>query len=75
MSYPFDCITELIFVETCVEKSDVILVPGCSQPHLVERAAELYHKGFAPYILPTGGPNYKISEYESEWEYLKMVLN
>ena len=73
MSYPFDCITELIFVETYVEKSDVILVPGCSHPQLMERAAELYHGGFAPYILPTGGANYKIPQYESEWEYLKMV--
>ncbi|MFT5874000.1 MAG: uncharacterized SAM-binding protein YcdF (DUF218 family) [Clostridium sp.] len=73
MSYPFDCITELIFVETDTYKSDIILVPGCRQPQLMKRAAELFHKGFAPYILPTGGANYNISEYESEWEYLKKV--
>ena len=73
MSYPFDCITDLIFVETYVEKADVILVPGCSQPQIMERAAELYHKGLAPYILPTGGVNNDIPKYESEWEYLKMI--
>ncbi|ERI95088.1 hypothetical protein HMPREF1982_00486 [Clostridiales bacterium oral taxon 876 str. F0540] len=73
MSYPFDCITDFIFVETDVKKSDVILVPGGTVPELMERAAELYHKGFAPYILPSGGPNYRIPEYESEWEYLKSI--
>ena len=73
MSYPFDCITELIFVENHVHKADVILVPGCSQSQLMVRAAELYHKGFAQYILPTGGVNPKIGEYESEWEFLKDI--
>jgi len=73
LSYPFDCITDLIFVETCVQKADVILVPGCSQPQIMQRAAELYHKGLAPYILPTGGANQKITGYKSEWEYLKMI--
>lgn len=73
MDYPFDCITDLIFVETYVQKVDVILVPGCNQPQIMEKAAELYHKGFAQYILPTGGANHKISNYESEWEYLKTI--
>ncbi|MBU3161579.1 YdcF family protein [Clostridium frigoris] len=73
MVYPFDCITDLIFVETYVQKANVILVPGCSQPQIMERAAELYHKGFAPYILPTGGANHEISKYRSEWEYLKNI--
>jgi len=73
LSYPFDCITELVFVKDHVHKADVILVPGCSQSRLMVRAAELYHKGLASYILPTGGPNQMISEYESEWEYFKTV--
>ena len=73
MSYPFDCISELIFVDTNVQKADVILVPGCNQPQLMELAAELYHKGFAPYILPTGGVNPKIDKFDTEWEYLKMI--
>jgi uncharacterized SAM-binding protein YcdF (DUF218 family) len=73
MKYPFDAITKFIFVETELEKSDVILVPGGTIPQLMERAAELYHEGLAPYILPTGGPNHRIPEYESEWEYLNNI--
>ncbi len=52
MAYPFDCITEFMFVETALEPADVILVPGGSHPQLMERAADLYHQGMAPYILP-----------------------
>ncbi len=51
----------------------MILVPGCNQPQLMELAAELYHKGFAPYILPTGGVNPRIDKYATEWEYLKRI--
>lgn len=32
MNYPFDCISDFIFVETAIEKSDVILIPGGSHP-------------------------------------------
>jgi len=51
MPYPFDCITDFMFFETGIGKSDVILVPGGSQPQLMEKAAALYHEGIAPYIL------------------------
>jgi hypothetical protein len=30
VQYPFDCISEFIFAETGVRKSDVILIPGAS---------------------------------------------
>lgn len=73
MEYPFDCISEFIFVETDIEKSDVILIPGSSQFQLMKRAAELYNRGFAKCILPSGGPNSKLPTYESEWEYLKTI--
>ena len=73
MNYPFDCISEFIFVESDVEKSDVILIPGSSQFNLMEKAAELYNRGFAQYILPSGGSNSKLTNYESEWEYLKTI--
>ena len=73
MVYPFDCISEFIFAETDIEKSDVILIPGASQLQLIERAAELYNKGFAQYILPSGGSNHKITHYKTEWEYLKTL--
>lgn len=70
---PFDCISDLIFVETGVEDADVILVPGGSHPQLMEKAVELYNNRFAPYILPSGGVNPKLPNYESEWEYLKDI--
>jgi uncharacterized SAM-binding protein YcdF (DUF218 family) len=73
VDYPFDCISNFIFAETEIEKSDVILIPGTSQSLLMEKAADLYHKGLAKYILPSGGPNYKVPIYESEWEYLKTI--
>lgn len=52
MGYPFDCISKFIFTETDIKKSDVILVPGISNAQLMERAAELYNKGFAPVSFP-----------------------
>jgi uncharacterized SAM-binding protein YcdF (DUF218 family) len=70
---PYECISDLVFVETEVEESDVILVPGGSHPQLMEKAAELYHNNLAQYILPSGGFNQKLPGYESEWEYLREV--
>lgn len=71
MKYPFDIITDFVFVETEINKADVILVPGCSQTCLMEKASSLYNEGYAKYILPSGGPNVKINNYSSEWEMLK----
>ncbi|WP_079710317.1 YdcF family protein [Paraliobacillus ryukyuensis] len=71
MTYPFDCITEFIFVETEVYPADVILVPGADHPPLMEHAAALYHQGYAPYILPSGG--YQDHLNRTEWEYLKDI--
>jgi len=71
--YPFACISEFIFVEDTIEPSDIILIPGGSHPQLMEKAAELYHKGLAPLILPSGGYNPKIPQYASEWEFLKSI--
>jgi len=61
LDYPFNCISEFIFVETVVEKSDIILIPGASCPQLMERAVELYNRGLAKYILPSGGANSKLT--------------
>lgn len=71
--YAFDCISDFIFVENKVEPADIILVSGGSVPTLMERAAELYNQGLAPYILPSGGANVKISGYATEWEYLREI--
>lgn len=71
MSHPFDCISNFIFVETPIDKADVILIPGGSHPQQIERAAELYKDGYAKYLLPSGGFNPKIPEWKSEWEFFK----
>ena len=70
MKFVFSSITDFIFMEDDIEPADVILIPGGSHKQLVESAAKLYHDGFAPYILPSGGRNAKLPEYNSEWEFL-----
>ena len=70
---PLTCITNFVFYETGLKRSDVILVPGGSRQQLMERAADLYHRGLAPVILPSRGPNPRIPEYASEWEFLAGV--
>src|SRR5690606_23456480 len=69
MTYPFDCIRNFMFFDTELHSSDVILIPGARQPQLMQRAAELYHQGLAPIILPSGGQS-KNSE-PTEWEFLR----
>lgn len=73
MVFPFDCISNFIFVEEELKPADIILVPGGSCSELMERAAELYKIGLAPYILPSGHFNPRVGEYSSEWEFLKTV--
>ncbi|MBU3113901.1 YdcF family protein [Clostridium lacusfryxellense] len=73
MSYPFDSISDLVFVKTEVQCADIILVPGSSDPNLMEMAAELYNQGLAPFILPSGSYNPRIPEFSSEWEFLKSI--
>lgn len=50
----YDAVTDFIFVEQEPQKADVIFVPGGNYPEAAAHAAELYHAGFAPYILPSG---------------------
>lgn len=73
MIYDTKFITDFIFVENNITPCDAILVPGGSRPQLAEKAAELYRKGMAKYILFSGQANPKIPEYLSEAEYLKSV--
>ncbi len=69
---PIAAITEFIFLETPISNADIILIPGGSHPQLMERAAELYHCGLAPVILPSGGANAHLPGL-TEWAYLKQV--
>jgi len=73
MNNLFDSISDFIFVEDKPKKSDIILILGGSKPQLMERAVELYHQGLAPYILPSGGINKKLPDWDSEWEFLRNI--
>jgi uncharacterized SAM-binding protein YcdF (DUF218 family) len=69
---PIAAITEFIFLETPISSADIILIPGSHRPQLIERAAELYHCGLAPVILPSGGANPHLPGL-TEWAYLEGV--
>ncbi|WP_409340416.1 YdcF family protein [Paenibacillus sp. MBLB4367] len=72
LKYPFDCLTDLVFVpDEEIVPSDIILVPGGSHIRPMELAAELFKTGMANYILPSGGYNAKIGK--TEWEFLKDI--
>lgn len=82
-------VTDFIFVEDMPRQSDVIFIPGASHPEHALRAAELYHQGMAPYVLPSGRYSTLLGHfkgvpeafrddypdaYETEWAYLRTVL-
>jgi uncharacterized SAM-binding protein YcdF (DUF218 family) len=73
VGYPFDCISDFIFVEDLPQRADLIFIPGGSHPQLMMKAVELYQQGFALYILPSGGANPKLPGYASEWEFLAKI--
>lgn len=52
-------ISDYIFVSDEPEKVDAIFLPGGSHPELPEYAAELYHKGYAKRLIPSGGVSVK----------------
>lgn len=83
-----DNITEFIFIEQESSQADIIFIPGDGYPQMAEKAAELFRRGYAPRVLPSG--NYSIlqgefpgvkdkaeqyaGKYSSEWEFLRYVL-
>ena len=81
-------ITEFIFMEDALQKSDIIFIPGTSKSAITEKAAQLYLAGYARYIMPSGlysstlmrfaaenidNPRYA-GEYDSEFTYCKHIL-
>lgn len=52
-------ITNFIFVSDEPEKVDAIFLPGGSHPEQPEYAAELYRKGYAKWLIPSGGVSVK----------------
>lgn len=47
-------ISDFIFLADLPQESDLIFIPGNSQWEPAALAADLYHQGLAPFILPSG---------------------
>lgn len=58
-----DDITDFIFIEDKMQKSDIIFIPGGSHPELGEHAAELWKQGLAPLVMPSGGVSIKTGKF------------
>ncbi len=56
-------ITRFIFIRDSVRPTDMIFLPGGSHPEQGEEAAALYHKGYAPYVMPSGGVSIKTGRF------------
>ena len=52
-------IGNFIFVSDEPEKADAIFLPGGSHPAQPEYASELYHRGYAKWLIPSGGVSVK----------------
>lgn len=63
MSKIISDITDFIFVADEPRKADLIIAVGGSHPQIPERAAELYRKGFAPYVLTAGRYSCKLGHF------------
>ena len=64
-------ISNYIFVSDEPEKVDAIFLPGGSHPEQPEYAAELYHKGYAKWLVPSGG----ISVKSNKWHGVRAKAN
>ena len=47
-------ISDFIFIEDKLEKADVIFLPGGAHAEVPEKGAEVYNKGYAPIVIPSG---------------------
>lgn len=56
-------ISDYIFVSDGPEKADAIFLPGSPYPEQPEYAAELYHKGYAKWLIPSGGVSVKVDQW------------
>lgn len=64
-------ISDYIFVSDKAVLVDAIFLPGGSFPELPEYAAELYHKKYAKWIIPSGG----ISVKSDKWHGVRSKAN
>lgn len=81
-------ITRFIFLEDEPQQADILFVPGNGHAEPSEYAAQLYHAGYAPRILPSGryaigsgafvgqksGAREYVGQFETEWAFMRHVL-
>ncbi|MDO5688648.1 MAG: YdcF family protein [Tissierellia bacterium] len=62
-------LTDFLFMQSELSPSDVLFLPGSLSFQTVELAAQLYHQGLAPLIIPSGGHGKIKGRFE--WEKIK----
>lgn len=62
----YQCITDFIFIEQEPEPADIIFVPGGNYPDSARWAAELFGRGMAPYVLPSGKYSILKGKFEAD---------
>ena len=81
-------VTQFIFLQDEPCSADIIFVPGNRHAAPAEQAARLYHKGFAPLVLPSGkyaigmdgfagqlsGNRLYEGHFETEWAFMSHIL-
>lgn len=72
-------ITNFIFLEDEPKKADVIFIPGSNEGELARTAAKLYHKGYAPLLIPSGKyakwtGHSLVEEFETESDHFAKIL-
>lgn len=71
--------SNFIFLEDQPQKSDVIFLPGSEEGALAKTAADLYRKGYAPWIVPSGKyakwtGHSVVDSFETESDYFAHLL-
>lgn len=68
-------ISDFIFISDTPIKSDAIFLPGGSYPEQAEYAAELYKRGFAPVLIPSGGVSVKYCDFPfGHWTRIRLTM-
>ena len=81
-------VSDFIFLEDAPAPADVIFIPGNGHALPSELAAQLYHEGFSPHILPSGryaigtsgfagqksGSRRYEGAFETEWAFMRHIL-
>ena len=81
-------LTDFIFLSDEPCPADILFIPGNGHAEPSEYAAELYQKGLAPFILPSGrysklngrftgqtsGRRQYSGDFETEWAFMRAVL-